>query len=146
MANPKGYPPNLKNGENTQFSGERAVECGSRGGKQTAINRREAKTFAAAMKLLLKEKASREDMQKQLEEMGYENSKLGAICLNFLQDLESDADPQKLKVVLDVVGESPKINIGISAEPSTAEELRNLSDEELRKLAERNADVSNSES
>lgn len=146
MANPRGTPENLKKGENMQFAGDRAVELGRKGGQAYAQKRREAKTFAAAMKLLLKEKASREDMQRQLEEMGYANSKLGAICLNFLQDLESDADPQKLKIVLDVIGESPKINIGISTEPSTAEELRNLSDEELRKLAERNADASNSES
>ena len=136
MANPNGNPQNLKNSEKTQFSGERAVECGRKGGQAYAKKRKEAKTFAAAMKLLLKEKASREDMKKELEAMGYENSKLIAICLNFLQDLEVDADPQKLKVILDVVGESPKINIGISAEPSTADELKQMSDEQLRKLTE----------
>ena len=39
MAQSKKQLDNLKKGKATQFSGERAVECGRKGGKQTAKNK-----------------------------------------------------------------------------------------------------------
>lgn len=127
---------NLKFIKSGDLSHEEAVALGRKGGQATAKKIREAKTFAAAMKMLLKESASVAEKRERLKEMGLEDSKMMAICLTHAEALEEKADSQGLKLMLDMVGESPKINIGISATPSTADELRGLTDDQLRKMAE----------
>ena len=48
--NPKD---NLKKGKDTQFSGDRAVQCGSKGGKKTAENKAKRKAFKEVFEELL---------------------------------------------------------------------------------------------
>lgn len=94
---------------------EEAREIGRKGGLASARSRQARKTLKEELLLLLSEG----DVQKSVTAALIKRAQSG--------------DVKAFAVLRDTIGEAPTINIGVGA---AGDELKNLSDEQLRKMAE----------
>lgn len=94
-----------------------SVEDQSRGGKASGETRRRRKKM-------------REDLEELLSVDNRQEDGLLAMIARWIKT----GDPKVATFLRDTLGEAPQINIGVGA--ATSDEMRQLSDEELRNLAQ----------
>ena len=129
-------PENLQKGAKYRFeSGERAVECGRKGGQNSQIKLKRTKSLKEAAQLIMSLNVDDPEIKTALELLGVEPTYRNAMTLKMAAKAASGSE-KAYEVVRDTAGEAPRLNIGVGMDANTAEELRNLSDAELRKMAE----------
>ena len=134
MANPRGNPQNFV-GKQVRITEETAKEYGRKGGLAAAKTLKRIRTMREAFKVIGDMKCSDAELERELEALGVEGTKLMAATLRIAQKAES-GDVDSYKVWRDGIGESPKVNVGVAVEPQTADDLKRLSDDELARIAE----------
>ena len=89
-------PNNLKNTEGTRFvSGSQAVENGRKGGIASAAAKKERRTLADTLRVVLEEKANDAGLTRR-----------EAIVAKVVKRLYDEGDIRDLKILADVLGES----------------------------------------
>ena len=122
-------------GKGHRFTKENASEYGKRGAEAAAKTLKRIRTMREAFKVIGDMKCSDAELERELEALGVEGTKLMAATLRIAQKAES-GDVDSYKVWRDGIGESPKVSVGVAVEPQTADDLKKLSDEELARIAE----------
>lgn len=135
MTQSEAQKRNLEKGKAHQFTAETAAEAGRKGAMASAAKRREIKTMRDAFEVIGTLRCSDEELAQRLEELGIPATRLVAATLK-MADQAENGNIDAYKVWRDGIGESPKMSVGLAVEPGSAEELRQLSDAELAKIAE----------
>lgn len=134
MTQSEAQKRNLEKGKAHQFTAETAAEAGRKGNKASIQKRRDIKTMREAFQIIGKLRCSNEELAMHLEALGIPATRLVAATLR-MADQAENGNIDAYKVWRDGIGESPKMSVGLAVEPGSAEELRQLSDAELAKIA-----------
>lgn len=127
---------NLKLGEKYRFtSGEMAVENGRKGGYKKAEKLRKTKSLKEAAQLIMSLNVDDPAIKAALETLGVEPTYRNAMTLKMAAKAANGSE-KAYEVVRDTAGEAPRLNIGVGLDAKTEDELRNLSDADLRKMVE----------
>lgn len=126
---------NLEKGKATQFkAGEAQARIASMGGKACQEKRKRIRSMKEAFEAIGQLRCSDEEVAQHLEALGIPATRLVAATLR-MADQAENGNIDAYKVWRDGIGESPKMSVGLAVEPGSAEELRQLSDAELAKIA-----------
>ena len=127
---------NLKLGEKYRFkSGEDAVKNGRKGGLKNGERLRKTKSLKEAAQLIMSLNVNDPAIQKALEALGVEPTYRNAMTLKMAAKAANGSE-KAYEVVRDTAGEAPRLNIGVGLDANTPDELKKLSDEDLRRMAE----------
>lgn len=127
---------NLKLGEKYRFkAGEEQRKIASQGGKASQAKLRKTKSLKEAAQLIMSLNVDDPEIKTALELLGVEPTYRNAMTLKMAAKAANGSE-KAYEVVRDTAGEAPRLNIGVGMDANTADELRNLSDAELRKMAE----------
>lgn len=135
MTQSEAQKRNLEKGKAHQFTAETAAEAGRKGNKASIQKRREIKTMREAFQIIGKLRCTDEEIAAHLEALGIPATRLVAATLKVTEQA-SEGNIDAYKVWRDGIGESPKMSVGLAVGPASADDLRNLSDEQLEQLAE----------
>lgn len=124
-------------GKKTRFtSGAEAAQAGRAGGQASQKKYKETKTLREAVRLVMSLDVEDPKIREALEALGLDPTYRNAMSLKMAAKAASGSE-KAFEVVRDTAGEAPKLSIGLSADPASAEDLKSLSEEELEQLIAR---------
>lgn len=132
---PKGRIENLI--PNSARSPEELREQTRRGGQASGVARRRTKTMREALKVLLQMDTSDPDKAAALKALGLQPSYLNSLQLAMVGKAEA-GDVEAFRAVRDTSGEKPAqaVDMSVTDKPFEALDLKALSDDDLKTLAE----------
>lgn len=124
---------------------DKCVANGSKAGKVSGEVRRRKKRLQDAAKWLLQQDdvISSKEIQAKLKSLGIEDSTNAEALMLIALRRAAAGNVEAMKFVRDTAGEAPKNQVELSGDldrPVATMDLRNLSEEQLLKLAEAKAD------
>lgn len=133
---------NLKKGAPHQFkSGEAAAEAGRKGGVKCWENKRRARNLQELAKAMLETNVLNDERRKRLEELGLDGTNGGAMLAAML-DKALKGSEKAAAFVRDTSGQAPTQNVAVTLpENATDDDLKGMSDEDLRRLADQEDDA-----
>ena len=121
MTKAKGNPKIAEYGKNTQFStGSEQVEIARAGGIASGEARKQKKTIAQALELILNAKIPDKMAKKMQEQTGVsEIDYRTALAFSVISTGIAKGDANALRVIADYIGEKPADNLNINTEDSS---------------------------
>ena len=127
---------NTENLRPIRLTHEQAVEIGRRGGLARVEKDRQRKLLRETISVALAAEVADEDVARQLEEAGLDNSQQSAIVYAMIRRAAA-GDVEAARFLRDTAGQKPtdQFNLSLQQTPIQAMDLSALSDAELLELA-----------
>ena len=122
-------------------SGKQAAEAGRKGGIKSGESKRKARNLQELAKAMLETAVLNDEQRKRLEELGLDGTNGGAMLAAML-DKALKGSEKAAAFVRDTSGQAPTQNVAVTLpENATADDLKGMSDEDLRRLADQEDDA-----
>ena len=111
------------------------AEWHSIGGTASAKKRRQKKTIAETLRVVLASEYPVEEAKKKLQDMGLDGTWMDQLSQAQV-DKASRGDTEAFRAVRDTIGENPKqaVDVGLTSGPVSGMDLSQLSDDQLRAM------------